>query len=760
MGRRSSPSLAVALVLLALASGTEAAGTELAIRLRPADLAGKISCGALTLELSSLSEAGEGSPRRPIPVEVGKETRVEVPDGSWQVSLKAASCWAPEQKALVGPGAPTRMTVTVWPVAEVVGRLALPRGSELPRALRLTFSSSFANPTAREPNGFVPCPVERDRTFRCRPPAAKLDLRISAEGFAPEYWWEVRTRAGEPLDLGAVSLVPGAALAGWLLTEDGVPPKPKQVRVTVVPLGLADAESLSDQILRRFALSEARPEANGFFQVDSLKAGEYLLAVTGEGFAEVRMRISLVEGRESNLQDPVLLASPLKVTFLLDPPSTPEGGSWTLSLARLHESGSYADTVLEADIPVDGWYEAKGLNPGPHLMKVLSPRGDSVLARQIRLGEEPSPIVVEIGLVVVEGRVTLGDEDLPGATIWFGGRWGAEKVQAVSDDEGSYRVTLPRAGAWPVDVESRDPSVVRRWRAVAVPEPEGGKAVEVDLELPGTRVFGLVRDLGGRSPAQRTIVYVYSGSSRAAASAPADEAGHFDFRGLDDGTLYLHAATAGARSKTLTVSLTEDAEQEVTLTLEPSLEVRGAVVGESGPIPGAFVQFQPAHQAFLPIPVVRADGGGRFAVEMPAATRSAFATVYLPGRTLGVFQVPVVEGQEVVLRLPADGGTLNLQLPEGTDLQEQGWLLFFLRNGIPFAVHEVMHWAGLHPEVKQPEERRIIPGLVEGHYEACLIPVDEYIPWVLGNRDPKRCASGLLPALGELDLALPKPGGI
>jgi len=132
------------------------------------------------------------------------------------------------------------------------------------------------------------------------------------------------------------------------------------------------------------------------------------------------------------------------------------------------------------------------------------------------------------------------------------------------------------------------------------------------------------------------------------------------------------------------------------------------------------------------------------------------ATVSLPGRTLGVFEVPVAAGREIVLQLPADGGTLSLKLPEGTGRENQDWQLFVLRDGIPFAAHEVLHWASLYPEIEGSADRRIIPKLVAGQYEVCAIEVDQYIPWALGQRDATRCAGGSLSPLGELELTLPK----
>jgi len=727
------------------------------VSLAAAQGSGALACEAPSLRLSPLDGGKEGGPPpQTLPARLGSRHLFEVEPGPWEVTLAAGGCWAPAKKVLVGPGGETSVSVRVWKEADILGRLAGPRQGA-PRELRLTFSRSFADPRAEEPSGVVFCPVAKDLTFHCHPPAAALDLRISAEGFAPLYFWGVRPGAGAgALDLRTLRLVPGASLAGWLLTEEGEAPKPEEVSLTLVPAGLADAISLEDQFLRRFSREEAVPLENGFFQFDSLKAGEYFLLVRGESYGETRLPISLVEGRESELRDPVLLAPPLKASFVVDPPTAPGGTAWGLVLSRLHASGTYADTVLEAEIPPDGWYETPGLSPGTYLVKVVNGKGEGVASRRIELGKEPMPVTFDVGSVLVEGRVTLGKDPLA-ATIWFGGRHGAQKVETKSDEEGHYRATLPRAGLWRVEVSAEAVGVKdRKMPIVDVREPRAGRPATVDLAIPDTRLSGTVTGPNGGPPGQLVLVYTTWAGAEFSGAQRVGKDGRFELRGLDEGPVQVHAAAADeSRSETVVVNLVDGGETEVHLTLRRAVEVTGVVVGESGPIPGAFIQLQVAQNPFLPIKRIRADGGGRFSIALPAETTLIYATVSALDRTLGVFAVPFEKGQEAVIRLPGSGGNLRLAIPDRAAIDEGRSLPVYFRDGIPFAFGEVEHWAYLVDRASQKPEALTIPNLVEGQYEVCNVPSGEYMAAILGRRPEGRCASGHLPTLGELALTLP-----
>lgn len=556
------------------------------------------------------------------------------------------------------------------------------------------------------------------------------------------------------LDLGTISLASGSALAGWLLTEQGEPPGPEGVSLSLLPQGLADTISPADQKQQRFSKVEAKPLSNGFFQFQALRAGTYMLVASGKAFAEVRLPVELVEGRESRLRDPVLLLAPLTATFSISPPSDPEGSPWRITLKRLHESTTYADDVANVEVPLDGWYEAKGLNPGQYLIRVSNPRGDGVAARMVVVGEEPMPIEIKVGGVRVAGSMTLGNKPLAG-TIWFGGKHGAENVTVKAGDDGSFEASLPRAGEWLVEVEAPKPPVNRRFLKVEVAKRDDGKPTEADFELPATRLRGTVRTADGSVPRGWLRVYAVRGRPGRQPSQQIDENGRFELNGLDEGTVQLYARAPGAMSEVRWATVAKGREEDVLLTLQPEVIFKGLVVGPHGPVPGARVQLDPVHNPWVGGLVVACDGGGRFSMGLPGDAREVFATVEIPGGVLGVFRLPVREGEEVRIDVPGDGGTLAIELPkEGIEWSGETTPIFF-RDGMPFSTRQIEHWAGRHQRQHGRPDFLVAPNLVPGHYEACHVAIDDYGATILGQLARRNCVAGHLSPLGELKLKLP-----
>ncbi len=748
------------LLMFAFGAGGQAAtsgpaGSVLA-SLRPAAGAGPLPCSDAVVSARRLGEPGgaEG-PLRQVGAELGKPVSIPLEPGPWALSATAKGCWFQPSRVLVGNTKPEAADLRGWREAEVAGVLRPPRGNTLPENVRLVFSSSFANPKADEPKGELECPLTAEGRFRCPLPAAVLDLRLSAKGFAPIYWWEISPAAGKPLELGTAQLAAGSSLAGWLVTQEGEPPQPDEVTLALVPAGLVDAKSALEAIQRQFARHESKPLLNGFFQFDALKAGDYQLTVEGARFAETRLPVALVEGLESNLREPVLLLPPITIPFSITPASEIAGGAWRLVVKRLHESRGYADTVAEALVPLDGWYEAKGLSPGTHIVSVLSQAGDAVYRRELMVGEEPTPVLIEIGSVRVEGTLSLGREPLA-ATIWFGGQYGFEKVKAESDSAGRFAASLPRAGVWRVDFAAERPPVKKREHEVVVPEPSNGQAVPLDISLADTQVGGVVREPDGSPPRSRTLVYLNSGKPEISGSQTTDSKGRFEFHGIDEGPTRLYALRQGARSKEALVSLAASDSKEVNLVLEPTIEVKGLVVGPKGPVAGASIQLLPSQAPLFPGPKTATDAAGRFTDTLPAGTTVFDATVAALGATLSVERRALQPGKELVLEIPAEGGTLTLELPENqAGRDDDRWVVAF-RNGVPLPTWEIEVWAQRHRKPDQGRQTMVLPNLAAGHYEVCYPAAEEYAVYMLGQKLRADCASGTLTALSELTLKLPR----
>lgn len=163
---------------------------------------------------------GPASPARV--VEVHGPGRYRLPTGATRrlgrLEVRVPGFWAPSRVVSAGAG-----EVELWlvPTGTLVGELERPRGTSLPTALDLDFGpASHLQTLAAAPSGElagrVSCPVDPEGRWRCEVPRGTHDLRWHAPGFASVLRFDVAVAAGEARELDALSLVPGAAVLGFV----------------------------------------------------------------------------------------------------------------------------------------------------------------------------------------------------------------------------------------------------------------------------------------------------------------------------------------------------------------------------------------------------------------------------------------------------------------------------------------------------------------------------------------------------------------
>ena len=634
-----------------------------------------------------------------------------------------------------------------------------PRDAKLPTQMLATFEAA-SSVKAGSPNGRVECRVEQTTsTIKCHLPAAVLDLRFSSEGFAPVYRTAVALRSG-PRTLEPLALKPGASLSGWVAMAGGVA-VPPGIDIAVAPRGVAEVLDERQQRVLRATTFTAKPRRDGFFQVTGLGAGEVLVTVRGPGFAASTAAALLVPGRESQLRDPLLLSPPQVASFAVSPPVTPDGKPWRLFLARTDRYRSHLNPVTDTAVPTDGWLEVRGLSEGLYIAKLLAPNGHGWLTRELRIGEEPMPVALEPKAVEVRGHLTLGGEDLAG-TIWFGGQYGAEKVEVQAGESGEYRTVLPRSGSWAVEVRAEEPSVARIFPAIEVFAPTTKGYSTVDIDLPDTMLSGSVRMEDGESLAPGTIVRAWpvaGGLWQGMISLRLRDKQRFELRGLAEGTFHVNADNAEARSATQVITLADDDERHVELVLRRNRTIAGRVVGDGYPVPGAKVTLIPVQEwAFVPTDAYT-NGGGQFSSVVPSATTVVIAWIAVPGRTLLARRLDVSGDGPLEIELPRDGGELTVRFQGHAPMDASDWTVLLFRESAYLDPGLLRHWARLHPREGEPVDgAQRTPALAPGNYQACRVPRAELVRWYAGYRDLSRCASGHLPVFGQLDLELPSAG--
>lgn len=716
------------------------------------------ACTEIEVQFTAPTEDSQKK-SRVVKLGLDESRRVELPSGQWRLTPRAAGCWGGSETLFLAAGDEVTSEIDLWPLAPVRGTLE--GETPLPDRLRIEFSPSFRATDRTEPSGEIECTIASNRAFICRLPASTLDLRVAVRGFAPRYLWARKLEAGSRNRLPPMELTPGASLSGWLVLGSGEEPESwDPVAVTLVPRGLATATDASERRLRDTMTQVGRIHPNGFFQFDSLATGEFVLRTESAEFAETSVAVQLLESKESQLREPLVLEPPMTVSFVVDPALDAEGRPWTLALSRTDLYKSFFEEMVRGEVPADGWLDVSGLAPTQHMLQVFDAEGQRMVTRFVDLGQETMPIEVRIGAVPVEGRVTLGDEPII-ATLWFGGRTGSERVETVSDEDGWYAATLPRSGVWRVDLQAEDPAVELREPGVEIAAPSGHDVVRRDFELPGTRLHGHVRKADGTPPHRATRVYVFTREDGAPVNQrieSEDDVGRFDFYGLPAQPLRVYAWGPESRSAETLVVLREDAESEIELVLKEETLLRGQVLGEAHPIPGARVTAVPAHRPLLLVPTVSTDGEGRFELSLPADTEIVDLSVSAPGRTLGVFRRQVdPEAAPVRLSLPETGGRLVLTGIEPYDEAGNRSILPLVSlDGVPLGRHEVEAWASIH--LSEVEENTLVfeaPAMAPGSYTACGVPAGELVAWYLGQSRSQRCVSGVLAPHGELVLELP-----
>lgn len=737
------------LALFLLAARSPAAPLRISLRVQTTPTVSSADLPPSQARLRVSAAAGENGGERPQAVEVSVPVPgqhvLEVAPGPIQVTVHTEQFWStPQHTTLGSEGGDVRLDL--WPTAEISGRLRPPNGEAMPPQVALRFSPATGGaPVAKEPQGKLSCPVAEGR-FRCHVPAGKMDLRLRAAGFVTHYRWGLSLGLGKPADLGTFALERGASVVGWVGTAGGEP-LPKEVAVSLLPAGLATPTRPEEGAQTQLVVERVTPRANGFFSFDGIPPGTYQVEARAASYAPAAEAVPVLANRESELRDPLLLAPPVPFSLVVDPPMDPDGNPWRLTIGRLSRYQGSLTERREAVIAEHGWWEGAGFSPGTHLVRIARQGGDAVLSREVVIGEEPLPIQLDIPLVKVLGSLQLGREPLA-ATIWFGGRRGAVKVETASDDEGHFELLLPNPGRWLVEVAAETPRIRRKLVGVSVPEPRGSAQVEVALRLPATRVRGRVVTEDG-TPPQVAVVFAQAEEEHGASevSVQAEENGDFELVGLPEGEVALKAESRGMESDFLQLSLQEEREPApVELVLRAQMEVRGLLMGPDHPVPGGQLTLFPVQQPGYAAPPIRSDAQGEFTCKLPAGTREVFATYGAPGYGLEVSRVAVAAGQTLILSLGRAAGDLLLAMPENSrELFEVG-APFLLRDGVRLLPFWIQSWRALHPSPAAESSTSglfRIPNLAPGNYQLCNVAVPE-AGKLDSSGETEQCLSGYL----------------
>jgi hypothetical protein len=682
--------------------------------------------------------------------------------GAWSVVAEADGYWAAEQTVLAREGTHAVVSLTLWPAAALEGRIAVPEGEAPVTSVNVRFRP-ISKPDTPEspPEGEVACAIEI-AIFSCQLPAGMFDLRIRARGFVSHYLWGQTLGIGERRKLGTFPLRRGASVVGWVETASGLPASSCTVALTPKPGGAmydpTERERAKDLVL------SVRTDGRGFFHLQGLPPGNYVLTATQAPFSPARFFPVLVkENSESELQKPLVLRPPLRLALSLKPPLDPWQRPWLVSLLQISDTSMFGETVATGEKAANGSWEARNLSPGRYVVRVSDEDASNWAWEEVELPREPEVLEMTIAIVPVKGTVTLGDKPVR-ALVIFGGEHGSTTIRIFANKAGEYKGFLPREGPWPVRVVLPQPPIRRDLDGVAVHRSEGEQEATVDIRLPGTALEGEVVDEGGAAVGNAIVTTVDAEHREFGTESRCDAQGQFRLEGLGPGTIRVEARGGGRSSQVVTVELNEGAEPaKLRLVLADNIKLNGRVLGRLGPVGGAGVAALALGGGLRTRGVdATTNADGRFSLSLPWDVQEVTLAVTAPGFALRAMRWRVVSAEELSIQVDQDGGSLVVRLSQQSQSGQQTGFWVVVHNGCALPLGFFGPWRTANGVSGGDQQGVVIPQLEPGDYSLCWVPYD-FLPLLAAGVLPaKNCTAGYLSRNGLLTLvapALPASGG-
>lgn len=693
-------SLALASAVWALAAFADG-GSATRFELSAHEIASRPKSLTLTLERLD-SQPGDA----PIAVEWPDDAEaltIAIPNGVWNVVVGGDGTWH-DPRVVIVPAAHA-VPVHLYPRADVVGRIEAEGTLPPEMALHLTRSVPL-DPFERS----VSCPVF-EKEFQCVVPAGEYDAVLRAEGFVGHVFAGVRFDAGTSFDLGLVKLVRGRSI---ILPVAG--PKGTDIaKASVIAIPAGAPRSLQQ--------SRGRYRGRGWFQIDGVGSGQYVISARHPSGLTSSRRSVTVRTADLLVSEPLVLSKPGRIHLTIDPPVAGAGRRWSVELEKVVVSREM-ETVAASMASERGHWTSPPLPQSGYTIVV---RDDTRTVYRNSISLEDSD--VDLGALVVARRVTgtvrLGDQPLE-ADIELSSDAGLS-AQTRSTRDGTFEVVLPdlTTESWAVQVDASLPAVHRR---LTVELPFGKN--EVTLDLPSLQIDGVVVD-AEEKPVSATVT-VIGDSTDYLGQAESENDGTFSLAGLAPGKYQVKADAFGDSSDILDVELSEESVS-IKLMTHPQRLLRGRVVSASGPVAGARLLARSLDVPMFVHHEWRADDQGRFTAVLPPKTTEVEIEIRAPGFAYASGRVRYAT-DELLIRIGQSGGTIfvpNEAAGARTRLYHEGAEIFLSALTREWTV--VRHSDGVE-----------ILDIEPGAYRFCM------------EKGPdRRCVDGFLPPHGTLRFAKP-----
>lgn len=531
-------------------------------------------------------------------------------------------------------------------VAVVSGTLSV-AGETLPATISLRFEMP---PRGSGDAVNIDCPVESDGRWNCRVPEGELDLRLSAAGFAPHYAWGVRTDPQHPASVGRVSLTRGASVSGWIAASGAaVDMKGVEVRLESLTFGQQEKDAGEPP-----PPLKTRPNARGFFQFTSVPAGTYIVTARADRASPTHQsNIEVEELAEKVLREPLTLRPLARAEVIITPPVDPAGTPWKIELRRRLPASSYLGEPVRG-VMQDGQWLGEGLAAGPYILKITDRSGAVQERHEIEVQPDMPPVMINVALVPVKGRVRAGDRGLHAKIELTSLKGGRALIE--TDEEGRFEAHLPYEGSWRTKLTLSKSAQELRPKPVEVRRRDSETHARVDFDLPGGVLRGTVSDEedGGRGA---RVIVLYPGLVRA--SAVAGEGGKFEIVAIAEGSALVEAHKDGKETGLVPVVVSESTAP-VDLVLRTPAKIQGWVTTPSGnPVAGAAVRVTSPHLSY--VRQTTTSPSGRFTMTVPSSVTAVNVAIVPPGLPAKVMNVPVAGSERIDVIIPWQGGNLLIR---------------------------------------------------------------------------------------------------
>ncbi|NJL28908.1 MAG: carboxypeptidase regulatory-like domain-containing protein [Thermoanaerobaculia bacterium] len=452
--------------------------------------------------------------------------------------------------------------------------------------------------------------------------------------------------------------------------------------------------------------------------------------------------------RETLLEEPVTLQTLRSLEIYIEPTTTPTGARWQIEMSRERATLPVLDVVAKGTASAAGFWRSQELALGKYRLSVNDPAGSSWLEQEIELETTGPPHQIEIPLIPIKGRVTLGKEPIR-AIVSFGTTQGRPEIRLETNDDGELEGYLPREGEWPVElIMGEHDAAAQAIEPVFVEKPRGSEPADVDIELPNTELTGIVVENGAPVAGAGVVVIRYDAAKkRREAMLQTDEEGKFKLRGLSEGMLDLQARSAEKTSAWMRAHLQENLEnQPLVLELATKIKVAGQVFSPSGPVAGANLVALPGGTptgfALSVEAVTAADG--TFTLETTADTRWLDVIIVPAGLPIRLDRLTVDKERKtpIILLLGAQGGDLLVaEMPNAPDPKVTLEPLKIIHGATEVDVRWLLKVLG-HRRSRLDEQGIALLGLEAGEYSLCRASRGD-------------CTTGFLAAAGQLALVTP-----